>query len=160
MAGLIGQAQASENTLQKDRDLALQVVRTTMYDDETFDNIVKLVTTAGDPIKAMGKAVVGALLPVAQALHEKHPQLDDAIWLCDGGALDGILDEMVEIAQEAGVQIEDPEEAKEIVKATVIDDVQKLADAEGGAQQPEPEQMPQPEAAPAPQQAPSLIGRA
>lgn len=153
MPGLISNAQApQENTLKKDRDLALQVVRSTLYDDETFDTIVGLISSSKDPNKAMGKAVTGALLPVAQALHEKHPQLDDSIWLADGGVLDAILDEIVEIAQEAGIPIADPEDAKEAAKAVVYEDVQKLAEAESGAMQ----QSAQPEA---PEQQ-SLMGRA
>jgi hypothetical protein len=119
-------------TRERSDDKALQtkfatnVIRNTLWDEEAGEQILKILKSAKDPAMGISKAITMALYPVAEGLYEKQPDLDPAIWLSEGGVVDQIIAEIIEMAQAAGLSIEADEELIAQAKEDVVDDLKAM----------------------------------
>lgn len=125
MQGLIQQQVPKQGT-SDEGELAVQVIRNTLYDEETAEKLMTVLQNAKDPVIGISKAILIAALPVAKALKEENPDMSDDIWLSPGGVLDRIIDEMMDMAEAAGVDLGDEESVHEGARQAVMQDITKL----------------------------------
>ena len=129
-------------------NLATQVVRDTLYDEDSAEQLLQVVQNANSVGAGLGKALMMAGQPIANEMHKKEPGLSYEIWLMEGGVVDNILAELADICEEAGIPVED--EDLEIAKETIAGDLQAMLE-QGNAQaapQGAPAQQAPPQAAP------------
>lgn len=135
MKGLLESAAPKQETngLEEQIDLATQVVREVVYSDGAAESLFGIIDQGNTIGAGLGKAVVMAVSPIVTAMHEKEPNLDPNIWLMDGGVLDNLLEELVSLMAEGGVEISD-EDVME-ARDTVEQDVAKMVE-QGGQNEP------------------------
>ena len=137
MNGLIDKAapqpEQSGGGLDEQIDLATQVTREALYADGSAERLFTVVEEAESIGVGLGKALVMAMMPIVTGMHEQEPNLDPNIWLMDGGVVDSILEELVDIVAEGGIQV-GPEEMEQ-ARMTIEQDVTKIVE-QGGQNEP------------------------
>lgn len=125
---LIEKAQQGSTSIEDQINLATQVVRDTLYDEEAAEQLLSVIRNAQSVGAGLGKALMMAGQPIANQMHKKEPGLSYEIWLMEGGVVDNILAELADICEEAGIPVED--EDLEIAKETIAGDLQGMVQSE------------------------------
>ncbi len=110
--------------------------------------MLEIISNAKNPAVGIGKAIIAVALPVAEAMAQKKPELDPAIWLSDDGVLDAIVDELMEVADAAGIEV--TEDDADVAKESVYADLQRMLDSAQDGSDPMAAEGAQPQAAPTP----------
>lgn len=128
-----------------DSDIAFGLIAKILYEDEGTDQLLNILS-AKDPTPALGNLLATMIDSIGKKLAQRGMDLSPNIWLAEGGVTDRVIDQVAELAEKAGIALDDA--AQSAVFAEVIDQLKMAGAAEkkGAAGPPPQEGAPPPEA--------------